>query len=262
MSKWCSSSPPPQEQLRMYSSQIGGDTFIDYEKNEELSELLKGKKIALVGPSTNLKDKKMGSFIDSFDLVIRPGQLTEIPKTEHEDYGSRTDIIFHSFNVWEKIIALKNLDFLSSLKYVIGCMVCVYECGEYKKFMNTLIDSGVKFHKPDDRYIFKNFDAVGTTLSCGFSSLLLLLNYDIDSVYLTGMDFYNMGKYGKVYRDDYYDTVTKNSMGFLGHNDSKNLSPSEARTDLHDQPTQIEYLRELLKTETRIKLDEYLTENL
>ena len=262
MSKWNSSSPPPLEQLRMFSSHIGGDNFIDYEICEELSNLLDNKDIILVGPAPNIKGKGMGEFIDSFDVVIRPGQLTKIPQSEILDYGSKTTIISQSFNIWEKKIALENIDFLKTLDYVIGCMVCCYECHEYDNFVRKLTDNNIKVHKPNDRYIYKLFNDVGTTLSCGISTLLILLNYNVKSIYITGMDFYNMGKYGKVYRDDYFDTVTLNSMGHLRHNDEKTINPSQARVDLHDQLSQIEYLKELIKIEKRIILDDYLKENL
>lgn len=262
MNNWCSSSPHPTQQLKIFSKYIGGDTFLDYEKDLELEKILVNKRIALVGPSRNLEGKGMGTFIDSFDLVIRPGQLTFMPENQFKDYGSRTDIVFHSFNVWEKNIAKENLPFLQTLKYLVGCMVCANQCNDYDSFVTNLREQNINFHKPNDRYIFKLFAEVGTTLSCGVSSLLILLNYPIESIYLTGMDFYNMGKYGKVYRDDYYDLVTKKSMGYLTHNSNKLISPSEARIDLHDQKTQIEFIKNLSKKENRIKFDEYLSENL
>lgn len=259
---WCSSAPPPERQIEMYSKNIGGNTFIDYEKDPELEQLLLNKTIAFVGPSNNIVGKDMGSFIDSHDIVIRPGQLTFLDESLHTDYGKKTDIIFHSFNSWEKEIANSNIEFLQTLKYVVGCMVCISECGGYEKFMNNLISKGIKFHKPNDRYIFRNFRDVGTTLSCGISSLLILLNYDIKSVYITGMDFYNMGKYGKVYRDDYFNTVSKSSRGHIPHNNNHTVSPHAARNDLHNQDVQISHLRKLVSEDKRIILDEYLTNNL
>ena len=262
MKTWKSSSPPPSQQIQMYSSHIGGNTFLDYEKESDLSLLLKNKKIAVVGPSNNLVGTKSGSYIDSFDIVVRPGQLQKLSENYFEDYGSKTDIVFHSFNVWEKEIALSNIDFLKTLKFVVGCMVCVYECNEYEDFKNKLVENGIKFHKPNDRYIFKLFEEVGTTISCGISSILILLNYEIESLYITGMDFYNMGKYGKVYRDDYYDVVSKNSQGYIKYNESKELSSSDARVDLHDQETQILFLKELVAKDNRIKLDNFLIKNL
>ena len=150
MSKWNSSSPPPLEQLRMFSSHIGGDNFIDYEICEELSNLLDNKDIILVGPAPNIKGKGMGEFIDSFDVVIRPGQLTKIPQSEILDYGSKTTIISHSFNIWEKKIALENIDFLKTLDYVIGCMVCCYE-----KYTGSL-----DIHHLDPKIKYKNFSCM------------------------------------------------------------------------------------------------------
>ena len=50
--------------------------------------------------------------------------------------------------------------------------------------------------------------------------------------------------------------------GHLRHNDEKTINPSQARVDLHDQLSQIEYLKELIKIEKRIILDDYLKENL
>ena len=76
------------------------------------------------------------------------------------------------------------------------------------------------------------------------------------------MNFYNMGKYGRVYRDDYFDNVTKNSHGYLSYNNEKVISDRQARYDLHDQKTQIEFLKKLVVKDKRIILDEYLKKNL
>lgn len=259
---WHSSSHRPEQQLEMYSKYIGGDTFIDYEKDESLAELITGKSIAVVGPAKNIEGKGMGSFIDSFDLVIRPGQLTHLPDNITDDYGKRTDIIFHSFNSWERKIASKNIEFLKSLSYVVGCMVCVSDCNNYEDFRNKLISEGIKFHKPSDRYILRNFRDVGTTISCGISSIIILLEYDIKSLYITGFDFYNLGEYGKVYRDDYFDTVSPDSNGYIPNTSDKTVSPHSGRFDLHDQRTQMKFLKGLSERDGRIKLDDYLQENL
>lgn len=262
MNNWVSSSPRPELQMKMYSEFIGGDTFEEYVKNEELEKLIVGKTIALVGPSTNLEGSGMGSKIDSFDIVVRPGQLNEIPKEKHNDYGNKIDIVTHSFNVWERELALKNIDFLKERKFVVGTMVHIDHKLMYENFESELLNNHVKFHKPSDRYIYKLFDEIGTTPNCGFISLIILLNYDIKSIYVTGMDFYNMGKYGRVYRDDYFDNVTKNSHGYLSYNEEKIINARQARFDLHDQKTQIEFLKQLILIEKRIVLDDYLKENL
>ena len=58
-----------------------------------LKDLVKNKKVALVGPSPHILGKKQGSFIDSFDIVIRVNEFG-IPSSLYEDYGSKTNIIF------------------------------------------------------------------------------------------------------------------------------------------------------------------------
>lgn len=57
---------------------------------------IKGKKVAIVGPSPWLNGRKMGAYIDSFDIVVRINQGIFLPKSSAEDYGSRTDIIYLS----------------------------------------------------------------------------------------------------------------------------------------------------------------------
>lgn len=59
-------------------------------------DYLKGKRVAIVGPSPWLNDKKMGSYIDAFDVVVRINQGIYLPSVSKEDYGSRTDIIYLS----------------------------------------------------------------------------------------------------------------------------------------------------------------------
>ncbi len=262
MNKWVSSSLTPELQMKMYSEYIGGDTFVEYTKDENLAKLINNKKLALVGPSTNLEGSNMGGFIDSHDIVVRPGQLNYLPEDKKNDYGSRIDIVTHSFNIWERELALKNIDFIKTRTYVVGTMVHIDHKIMYENFMDELNKNDVKFHKPDDRYIYKLFYDVGTTPNCGLASLLILLNYDIESIYITGMDFYNMGKYGKVYRDDYFDNVTQNSHGYLSYNNEKIINAKQARFDLHDQKTQIEFLKNLVLQDKRIILDEYLKNNL
>ena len=61
--------------------------------NSKLNNLIKGKKVIIVGPSPHLKNKKMGNFIDSFDCIIRINEIG-ISNNLFDDYGSRTNISF------------------------------------------------------------------------------------------------------------------------------------------------------------------------
>jgi hypothetical protein len=76
---------------------------------KQFNDFVRGKKIALVGPSKHLLNAKNGELIDSFDLVARIKCLEYVPleknknkyplkllKNSLEDIGTRTDIIYSS----------------------------------------------------------------------------------------------------------------------------------------------------------------------
>lgn len=251
---WQSSAALPEIQLK-------GERFKEYEKNEELSKILEGKKVAYVGPSPHLKGGDGGKHIDSYDIVIRAGQLFEVPKNLHNDYGKRTDILFGSFNNLEVSESLKNLDYFKKLKYVVCSMVSTSFINGHNNFFKQIENLGTPTHNVDDRYLFKIFKEVGTTCNCGFAGLLVLLNYNIKEVFVTGMSFYNMGRYGNIYHDKYYDTTI--NAGLFQGNSNKKVSKEQARDDLHRQQPQIECFRKIVnEMQGKIKLDKYLTENL
>ncbi|MSQ79823.1 MAG: hypothetical protein EXR21_09160 [Flavobacteriaceae bacterium] len=253
---WISSSKHPIDALKA----LGLGTFSEYAKEAGLANLINGKTIAYVGPASNIAGKQMGKFIDGHDIVIRAGQMAPLPKGAFDDYGSRTDILVHSFNHWEIAEAQKHSEYYKTLKYVVCSMVSHDFHVQHNAFFDNLRSHGIMVHKPDDTYLYKLFNDVGTTCNCGFMGLLILLNYDIKSIYITGMDFYNMGRYGNVYRSDYYDMVT--DAGNFRQNNEKQFDAADARADLHNQPQQIAYLKQLAANDKRILLDEYLTANL
>ena len=65
--------------------------FVNSKQKTNIENILKNKRIVIVGPCENVND---GKFIDSFDVVVRCNnghKLTKIP----EKYGSRTDLLYH-----------------------------------------------------------------------------------------------------------------------------------------------------------------------
>lgn len=250
---WQSSSPKPLAQL-------GGQSFIDYEKNSELEILLHNKRIAFVGPSPLLNGTNASSIIDSYDLVVRPGQMSPLNEELKNDIGHRTDIVIHSFNHFEVKKSLENIEFFKTLKFVMAGMVATDYAPQQNAFFDQLRSHGINVHKPDDRYLFKIFDEVGTTCNVGFMGMKLLLNYNIKELFVTGINFYNMGKFGQIYNEDYYNTVI--SSGVFPNNSEKTVTGAQARVDLHRQEPQIKEFRKMVETDSRIVIDDYLKENL
>lgn len=232
----------------------------EYQKNDTLNNLLDGKRIAFVGPAPHLKGSGMGKVIDSCDLVIRPGQIIRVPEELRADYGSRTDILIGSFNETEIVDYRSKLIEFENLKFVICSMISNTSYNAQEDFFKE-ISPMVITQNVDDKYLYRRFEEVGTVCNCGFSGILILLNYNIKELFVTGVDFYNMGKFGNVYYEHYYDTVTNAKV--FSSNEGRIVTGQHARSDIHNQQAQINYFRKLaIENKHIITLDYYLKENL
>ena len=67
----------------------------------EYSEYLKGKSVALVGPSTSVNGKNYRFEIDSYDIVARVGRPLPIQDSEKQDVGTRTNIVYENLWWWQ-----------------------------------------------------------------------------------------------------------------------------------------------------------------
>jgi hypothetical protein len=242
------------------SSPIDCSGFLDYQPTARLSELINGKTIAYVCPAPNLVGLNMGEFIDSHDIIIRAGNLSYLPEHLHCDYGKRTDVLIHSFNHIEIGEAKRNIEFFKSLKYVMCAMVSTTFLKEHNEWIEYLDKRICPAEKIDDRCLFKAFREIGTIANVGLSGLVHILKYNIRSVYVTGMTFYNMGTFGKVYNSDYYDMVTRRQKLYDPNEDGLTTG-EQARFDIHHQPSQIKYFKEKILTDKRVIPDQFLFEN-
>lgn len=233
--------------------------FENHEKIEVLESLISGKRICIVGPAPNLKGSGSGILIDSYDVVVRVNQKFQMSDDQKKDYGKRCDILIGSFNENNIKECFDNLQFLIEQKLIIGVM----PNKGYKpieRFSEFLDSKGVKNYFLNDRYIYKVFREVGTVVNSGLMSIILLMNYNVKEIYVTGFTFYNMGKFGKIYNDEYFNSVVRSG--------NLNLEKQEdyaKRNDflIHDIESQIRYFSSLWKgNKDVIKLDEYLKENL
>jgi hypothetical protein len=151
------------------------------------------------------------------------------------------------------------MDYFSDSRFVICPMVSNDYIKEHEEFFTELRNIGCKVQNIDDRYLYEFFKKVGTVCNIGLGGIDALLKYDIKSIFITGISFYNMGRYGKIYNPDYFQMVSS-EMGI--YSNIENINPDSARVDLHNQEAQIDYFRELCKKDKRIVLDDYLKNNL
>jgi hypothetical protein len=67
------------------------------EKAPKFKKYIKGKRVAIVGPSDHLIDSDYGEIINSYDIVIRTNRAMDIDKKYSKDIGNRTDILATCF---------------------------------------------------------------------------------------------------------------------------------------------------------------------
>ena len=76
----------------------------------KLFEIIKNKRVAIVGPSSSLENKNMGSLIDTYDIV-KINNFSNLPSS---DYGNKIDILFCSFNKYIPFISNKTDSIINS----------------------------------------------------------------------------------------------------------------------------------------------------
>jgi hypothetical protein len=100
--------------------------MISLDMPDKVRDLMYNKRVVIVGPAGYLTGKGNGKLIDEYDIVVRPNYFA-LPSDMHEDYGSRTDVMYHNMasiylsGLQEHIKKYKNQ--FKSLKLVIGSAI-------------------------------------------------------------------------------------------------------------------------------------------
>lgn len=261
---WQSSTPLPEDQLQDLLNKGFVGEFKDYERDERLAELVEGKRIAYICPSPHLAGGGAGDLVDSYDLVARVNQNRAMPKSQWTDYGKRTDILFNCLNILKlnALFSTRNIDYIRSLKFLVSPMLSMWDI-ERQEYPLKMMEQhyGIPWQNINDGHVFKICKEVGTTVNTGLLGIITLLNYDIKELYVTGMTFFNMNSFGKVYADEYHDDAVK--FGNFRDTPDKSPTPEDLRMDIHYQEPQIKYFQKIVDcySDSCLTLDSYLTEN-
>ena len=201
-----------------------------------LANLITNKKIIIVGPSPHLTGKNMGSFIDSFDVVVRINELG-ISKDYFIDYGSRTDVAFLSLSEQSLRVYKKML----SEVYTNELKIIVHPRDEYNinpyseesfKTRNTReiyddIGLSVDYFHISHPSFFERCNLFGVYPTTGALAIQEILNYDFKSLYICGFSFYttknkwNEGK--KNYMKVYSSSISEHNIRKPGHDINKEV---------------------------------------
>lgn len=194
-------------------------------KEKKFQKLIKGKKVVVIGPSPWLNGKKLGSYFDSFDVVVRMNQCIYNPKQNPEDHGSRTDIIYLSQRARDryldhfpkpfketKYIALltqRKMDDFPPIKFI--CYKCKKEIEHDSEYcLNDDWDKegvGAKLGHPKCVYPDVNYykypvpvikrdlakyqKHLGHSLLTGLLSIIEMIEFEASELHIYGFDFYN-----------------------------------------------------------------------
>jgi hypothetical protein len=190
--------------------------MFDIAINKTLESIVRGKKVAVIGPAPYLKGKKLGKVLEGYDVVCRINEFMT-PEDLVQDYGKRTDIMFHNFGTpWMKPHKEKienNQDCFKQLKLVV-CPAIKSEHAETNylswsddyvsnvvRNFNDVETGDVPFYWLGIRDYKKIYSSVGAESNTGMLAIMMLLHYPIKELLVSGFTFY-LG--GNTYDDLYY----------------------------------------------------------
>lgn len=234
------------------------ELFIKYMNEKYIDQFrnyVKDKRIAIVGPASSAKHEANGTYIDSFDIVVRINKQWRIPPDLHKYVGKRVDILYHCLNFRETCGGELNYPYLKkTVKYIVSPYPFINNDkhrdtmfhGEYQleQFYRFYMESnGIPF-LPISNKLYNEVDKhIQTRMNSGFSAIIHLLSLPIKELYIKGFSFFLDG-YMPEYRGDfiYNDYMKRN----------------------HDQLRQFKLFKSILEKDSRVKVDkvlQYIIEN-
>lgn len=216
------------------------------DRRSEYVEFLKGKKVCVVGPAPSVLDIKpeQGQKLEEYDVIVRLNRSLPIPVNLTKSLGTRTDVLYNCLNPDPESGGYINIPYLEE---EIEWLICPYP--RKPPFGNDIEN----FERQNvERIKFTTFDLqlynliekeIKTRPNTGMLAILDLLSCEIEELYITGITFFK-GGYIKEYRN---------------YNEAQVLARMAAHGN-HRQEPQIEYMKKVLSSDNRVKMDKYLKE--
>lgn len=170
----------------------------DHYNGEVFASLIRGKKVALIGPSPHLVGKGLGEEFDKYDVVCRVNEL--YPFDFEQDYGSKTDIVFYGCNAnnlpnFEKTLEMGDKRIRPDFFMAAQRRNDVKNLVSLERFTRI-----IHKHLPDTTIGIINRDQwgfysrwIGTHPNTGILALCMLVNAAPSELLLTGFSFYSQG---------------------------------------------------------------------
>jgi len=172
-----------------------------------MEEILKEKKIILVGPCKSLIGKKLGNYINSFDIVVRIKKGYPVPEHLYEDLGTKTNLLFTTLRMDNnsnnlKIEDINNINNNNILICYPQPLIKQY-LKMYKLFIKKYPNQKLILNKKNsDYYEFKKNAQCEPTIMT--FSIMHLKNFNFKSLECIGFSFRKYG-YIKEYKSKEQD---------------------------------------------------------
>jgi hypothetical protein len=219
--------------------------------HEEYGKFLQNKKVAIVGPAESIFFNESGKYIDTFDIIIRINRGFEMITGNESYVGSRTDVLYNALDfrpgcggTFESIAGIAN-----GVKFI----CCPYTPRPWHNIqrIETLATlKPIRFMNAD---VYNKLQLTcGTASNSGTASIVDILQYNIQQLYITGIDFYR-----SLYSSKYPPQVGLMDQSAKAIEDELGFKRSGEKG--HNPDHQYLYFKKLVNLDKRIKLDPFLT---
>ena len=245
--------------------------------NESFVEYVRGKTVALVGPSASAAEIEQGDLIDSYDFVARVKSYY-VPIDKRKYYGERIDFLYTDNDNTNDVIEgdlisdtgtkrniqihpdnsrLRNEILQNKITAVIST------CPQAEWFFNRSLAQPMSSLStitnvrimPDMPYM--DIRSQTNRPNAGFSAIIDLVSLPFSEIYITGIDFYR-----SLYRDNYLNSLwTKDTIENMVK--SPDGTTPDGKPDFHDPDAQFAYFKhKMYNVDDRIKVDNVFKEYL
>ena len=173
------------------------------DSTDTYSEFLKGKRVALIGPSESIEEVAQGEFVDSHDVVVRmvrPGSAGGrvptgadreiIPKRLEKNIGTRVDVVYSNFDGIGLDESYLNYLVGKGVKYFNSTRPAEYGNNSINDYKPLLEEAGLLSCAPPIPKYENWSDSLKASPCSGFCILLDLLSHDIKELYVFGYSFH------------------------------------------------------------------------
>lgn len=218
---------------------------------EKYENFLRGKRVCLVGPAPTIKEIDINSYknkydqvakIESYDIIVRLNIALPVHDTLAKYTGKKADIIYNCMSEDPESGGYLDINFLEDkITWIVSSVPPKHPfIHDILRFDQRNKDR-INFTSISLEYFDELERKMNTRPNTGVVAILDILSCDIKELFITGITFFR-GGYVAEYR---------------GYSEEKVLSRMASHGN-HRQEPQLEYMKKILSSDPRVKMDKFL----